>query len=123
MEQIALVACVKEKLNCPALAGEMYIGDSFNQWMIDAKSRNLDRIYILSGKYGLLGLEDQIEPYDLNLGDQPLSYIETWKKEVISKLRENHDLTETHVIIYTNKVYYEGLLEQFNSYEIPFLIN
>lgn len=123
MERIALVACVKEKLNHSASAMEMYTGDSFKSWMSDAKAHNVDHIYILSGKYGLLELNEIIEPYDLNLGHQDASYIENWKKSVISKLKAKHSLADTHLIIYTNEVYYEGLLGHFKSYEIPFHID
>lgn len=123
MERIALVACVKEKLDHPISAVEMYIGDSFKSWMDDAKAHNVDHIYILSGKYGLLELNEVIEPYDLNLGNQNSSYIENWKREVISKLSAKHNLSATHAILYTNKVYYEGLLDHFKSYEIPFQID
>ena len=123
MERIALVACVKEKLNHSASAVEMYTGDSFKSWLSDAKARNVDHIYILSGKYGLLELNESIEPYDLNLGHQDASYIENWKRNVISKLKANHSLANTHAIIYTNEVYYEGLLDYFKSYEIPFQID
>lgn len=123
MERIALVACVKEKLDHSASAAEMYTGDSFKAWMRDAKAHNVDHIYILSGKYGLLELNEIIEPYDLNLGHQDAFYIENWKKNVISRLNAKHSLTNTHAIIYTNEVYYEGLLDYFKSYEIPFQID
>ena len=123
MERIALVACVKEKLNHAASALEMYTGDSFKSWMSDAKANNVDHVYILSGKYGLLELNETIKPYDLNLGHQDASYIENWKRSVISKLKSKHILADTHAIIYTNEVYYEGLLDHFKSYEIPFQID
>ena len=123
MERIALVACVKEKLNHSASAVEMYTGDSFKSWMSDAKANNVDHVYILSGKYGLLELNETIKPYDLNLGHQDASYIENWKRSVISKLKSKHILADTHAIIYTNEVYYEGLLDHFKSYEIPFQID
>ncbi|MFZ9028808.1 MAG: DUF6884 domain-containing protein [Crocinitomicaceae bacterium] len=123
MERIALVACVKEKLDHSARAADIYTGDSFKIWLNDAKDRDVDHIYILSGKYGLLDLNEIIEPYDLNLGNQDNSYIKKWNQGVISKLSTKHNLGATHAIIYTNKVYYEGLLDHFKSYEIPFLID
>jgi cytoplasmic iron level regulating protein YaaA (DUF328/UPF0246 family) len=123
VERIALVACVKEKLNHPASAEVMYLGASFNEWMNDAKKRDLDHIYILSGKYGLLELGEIIEPYDLNLGLQDEKYINAWKWNVLAKLRQRHNLSNTHATVYTNKVYHEGLIEFFNSYEIPFQID
>ena len=123
MERIALVACVKEKLKQSTSAVKMYTGESFKLWIRDAKARNVDHIYILSGKYGLLELDEIIEPYDLNLSHQDASYIENWKRSVISKLKSKHILADTQAIIYTNEVYYEGLLDHFKSYEIPFQID
>ena len=123
MERIALVACVKEKLKQSTSAVKMYTEESFKLWIRDAKARNVDHIYILSGKYGLLELDEIIEPYDLNLSHQDASYIVNWKNNVILRLKAMHQLTDTHAIIYANKLYYEGLHHHFNSYEIPFQID
>lgn len=123
MNTIALISCVKEKLDQTAPAKDIYIGDGFNLWYKDAEERNVSNIYILSGKYGLLLPNQLIEPYDLNLGEQSEEYQYYWKNKVLSRLKELHDLKIVHVLIYTNSTYYGQLIPEFNSYEIPYEIN
>lgn len=122
MAAIALISCVKEKLDHPAPAKDMYIGSGFKDWLKDASFREITKIYILSGKYGLLELDQNIEPYDVNLSDQDPEYRKQWYEDILQKLRAKHDLINDHYILYTNRTYYEGLIDSFGSYEIPFEI-
>lgn len=122
MKTVALVACVKDKLDHPAPAKDLYQDQHFRQWMRDAEDRNASAIYILSGKYGLLLPDDIIAPYDLNLSDQSQTYQSDWNKRVLKRLAELEDLDKVHVLIYTNEVYYRNLLPHFRTYEIPFKI-
>lgn len=92
MPKIVLIPCVKEKLNHKAIARDLYIGPLFKKLLKYAKSLKPDKIFILSGKYGLLKLDEEIEPYDKNLNECSLAEIKTWSEKVLNKLAEVADL-------------------------------
>lgn len=123
MKTIALVACVKDKLDHPAPAKDLYQGNLFNSWLQDIKNRNISEYYILSGKYGLLLADEIIEPYDLNLGEQSQEFQSTWSENVLKRLNNLVNLENVHVVIYTNPVYYRELIFKFKSFEVPFEID
>lgn len=120
--RIALISCVKEKAALPCRADEMYQGENFRFWFMDAENRQVDLIFILSGKYGLLTRDEIIEPYDLNLVLQSTEYINDWYQRVLKKLLTVADPAETHFIIYANETYHKGLTGFLKSYEIPIKI-
>lgn len=123
MRKIALVACVKDKLNTPSKAIELYNNGAFRSWIKDAQSKGVDQIYILSGKYGLLLPEEMIEPYDLNLNNQTEKYRIEWYRNVLNRLKQLEDPNSTHFILYTNKTYYKGFVLELKSFEIPYEID
>ena len=92
MPKIVLIPCVREKLNHKAKAQDLYIGPLFKKLLKYAKSLKPDKIFILSGKYGLLKLDEEIEPYDKNLNECSLDEIKAWSEEVLCKLSEVADL-------------------------------
>lgn len=119
---IVLVACVKEKQNSVCLAKDMYKGDLFPEWMKFAESLNPSNIFILSGKYGLLNLDDEIEPYDVNLNLKAEEALKNWSKEILTKLKANYNLKIDKFIILTNEVYSRYLVKEIVNFEIPFEI-
>ena len=122
MRKVALVACVKDKLDIPSKAIELYNNDAFSSWIKDAQSKDVEQIYILSGKYGLLLPEEIIEPYDLNLNTQTDKYQIEWYRTVLNRLKQLEDLNSTHFILYTSETYYKGFIHVLKSYEIPYEI-
>lgn len=70
------ISCSKSKLDKPCKAQEMYSpSDIFTKRFTYArKVTSRDKIFILSAKYGLLRLDDVIEPYELFLNDQSAEY-------------------------------------------------
>lgn len=66
-----VVACGGDKRDRPCPAGEMYVGSYHRAARRAAQAlTSPDRILILSGFYGLLPLDQLIEPYDLRI-DSP----------------------------------------------------
>jgi hypothetical protein len=71
-----IVACGSKKLDRPASARCLYTGPYFKACLAYALTiAPAKDIFILSAKYGLIGLNDVIEPYDKRLGD-PFSVTE-----------------------------------------------
>ena len=66
---IALVGCGARKQLAACTAEQMYTGPYFRACLATALViAPRPRVFILSARYGLLGLDDVIEPYDLTIG-------------------------------------------------------
>ncbi len=105
MNKIILIPCVKEKLNCKAKAKDLYIGPLFKKLLDYAVSLDPCDIYILSGKYGLLELEDEIEPYDKNLNLFSEDDIKIWSEMVLEKLGKLTDLNDDEFVFIVGSKY------------------
>ena len=113
------ISCSKSKLDKPCTAQEMYSpSDIFTKRFAYAKKvTSRDKIFILSAKYGLLRLDDIIEPYDLFLNDQSTEYKSKWAEKVIKQMKEQGiDFNEKSYFA-TNSCYSELLSKAFpNSF-------
>ena len=119
MLKIVLVSCVKKKLPYRAKARDMYISPLFNSHLNYALSLKPDAIFILSAKYGLVSLDQEIEPYDLTLNNKGVSQRKEWAQKVLADLRMKADLLHDHFIFLAGMKYREFLLPSIHSYEIP----
>ena len=54
-----------------------------------------DKIFILSAKYGLVGLDEEIEPYDLTLNTMLAKEIKHWADGVLHQLAESKLIYKT----------------------------
>ncbi|MFF3416807.1 DUF6884 domain-containing protein [Streptomyces sp. NPDC002698] len=68
-KRLILVACGGKKLDTDrAAAGEMYVG-SYHKACRKAADALGDWVMVLSAKYGLVGLDDEIDAYDVRVND------------------------------------------------------
>jgi hypothetical protein len=68
-DAIVVVGCGARKATHPTTAGELYTGSYHRAAQRAALAlAPRERVLILSARYGLLGLDDQVEPYQLRLG-------------------------------------------------------
>lgn len=66
---IVIVGCGARKRSAASSAADMYLGPYFRSCLATATAiATRSQVYILSARYGLLGLSDVIEPYDLTIG-------------------------------------------------------
>ncbi len=121
-KKIALVTCVKEKQGKKTTAKDLYQGELFRKFMSSAESFSPDKTFILSGKHGLLKLEDEIEPYDLNLNVKEDSYQREWARNVMRDLKKETDILHDEFIFITNPVYCKYLIPNIRNYKIPLKI-
>ena len=117
--KIALVACVKQKQDSPCQAKDMYVSEDFKAWMKYAKAWGADKIFILSGKYGLLELTKEIKPYDFNLNVQSKSFRSAWAENVLTKLAKEASFESDHFLILSSRLYAEDLSPNFKYFEMP----
>ena len=88
MPTIAFIACSKSKNNAPCIAQDMYQGALFKKSLQYCIQEKFDQIYILSAKYGVLSLTDQIEPYELTLNTMNKEERLLWYKMVRRQLHD-----------------------------------
>ncbi|WP_329557026.1 DUF6884 domain-containing protein [Streptomyces sp. NBC_00696] len=62
--ELVVIPCGSRKLDHPARAADLYTGSYHRACRTAAEALRPDRLLILSARYGLLDLDDVIEPYD-----------------------------------------------------------
>lgn len=67
-ELVVVVPCGRRKRDRPVPAGAMYLGSYHHACRRYARRIGADRVLVLSARYGLLELQERIEPYDLRMG-------------------------------------------------------
>lgn len=119
MKKIVLISCSSKKLSEKSKAKEIYSSDLFKKNLEYAISLNPDVVYILSAKYGLLNLEEEIEPYNVTLNKMSKNARKDWARDVIKKLKEIVDLERDKIIFLAGQKYREFLISEIKNYEIP----
>lgn len=119
MAKIVLVSCVSKKLNQRAKARDLYISPLFKFNLKYALSLSPDKIFILSAKYGLLDLEQEIEPYNETLNQKSQEEIKIWADKVTEQLSKSANLNEDKFIFLAGERYRKYLLPQIKNFKIP----
>ncbi len=119
MKKVALIPCVSKKRSSRARAVELYTSTLFKLSLQYARKLSPDRILILSAKYGLVDLDEEIEPYDMTLNKMRAGERKAWAGKVIEQLKRDFDLQHDHFIILAGERYRQYLLPHLASYEIP----
>lgn len=119
MRKIVLISCVSVKLSHKARAEELYISPLFKYGLAYAKKLQPDKIYILSAKYGLLELDEIIEPYNITLNTMSSTEIKIWSEKVLSKLKEKVNLDVDQIIFLAGENYRKYLIPHIKNYFIP----
>jgi hypothetical protein len=119
MRKIVLISCVKTKLKHAAPAKELYTSQLFKFSLAYARSLNPDAIYVLSAKYGVVELDQRIEPYEMTLNNMSVSASKEWAKNVVSRLEELIDLEKDNIVFIAGDKYRKFLIPHIRNYEIP----
>jgi cytoplasmic iron level regulating protein YaaA (DUF328/UPF0246 family) len=121
MAKIVLISCVSKKLNHKSKAQDLYVSPLFQKNLRYAKSLNPDKIFILSAKYGLLNLTDEVEPYDKTLNKMTSNEIKEWANSVLKQLQKVSDINKDKFVFLAGKNYRKFLLPRIKNYKIPML--
>ena len=119
MNNIVLISCVSQKTTYKTQACKLYTSTLFKLNLKYAHKLQPDAIYILSAKYGLLGLDQEIEPYEVTLNNMKSREIKSWADRVIEQLRTVADLRQDHFTLLAGDKYRKYLLPYITSYEVP----
>ncbi|MGK9370146.1 DUF6884 domain-containing protein [Melioribacter sp. Ez-97] len=119
MSTVVLISCVSKKLSHRAKARDLYVSPLFRMNLKYAQRFSPEQVFILSAKYGLVGLDEEIEPYDVTLNTMSVRERRSWAKKVVTQLREYCDLEKGHFVILAGQKYRQYLLPYLRSYEVP----
>jgi cytoplasmic iron level regulating protein YaaA (DUF328/UPF0246 family) len=110
---------VSKKSNNKSKACDLYISPLFKKNLQYALSLKPDKMFILSAKYGLLDLDEEIDPYDQTLNSMPLEEIKQWSNLVLNKLKNISNLEEDEFIFLAGENYRKFLIPPIKNYKIP----
>lgn len=119
MKKIVLVSCASRKLDERARAQDLYVSALFTKNLAYARTLQPDHIFILSAKYGLLALDEEIEPYDVTLKKMKSAQVETWARRVLSQLEKYANLKEDEFIFLAGMPYRKYLVPRINHVKVP----
>ena len=119
MEKVVLISCVSKKLHYKSKAQNLYVSPLFKKNLEYSKTLNSDKIFILSAKYGLLGLNEEIEPYDKTLNKMRSNEIKEWANLVLNQLKKSSDLKNDEFIFLAGNDYRKFLLPHLKHYNVP----
>ena len=111
---IVFIGCGKKKASITCEAKNMYKGNYFLTCLKYARTlTNEDNIYILSAKYGVLKLNDIINPYNLTLNNATKEQYKEWIIKVLKQFKQLNICRSTKVTFLCGKNYYKELLSYF----------
>jgi hypothetical protein len=119
MKKIILISCVSKKRDQKSKACDLYISPLFQKNLQYAQLLAPDKVFILSAKYGLAELEQEIEPYDLTLNNMSTALIRRWAAYVLHQMAEQVDLKEDRFIFLAGEKYRRYLIPYMRHVEIP----
>lgn len=119
IKRIVLISCVSQKLPYRAKAKDLYISTLFKLNLKYAHALGADSIYILSAKYGLLSLNQEIEPYEKTLNNMRATEIKDWASKVLRQLKAIVSLDETEFLFLAGDKYRKYLLPHIKNVRIP----
>lgn len=121
MAKVVFISCVSKKLGTKARAEDLYISPLFRLNLAYARKLKPDKIFILSAKHGLLGLNDVIAPYDTTLNHMPDPQRRAWGAKVIEQLRSRVNLEKDKFIFLAGGRYRKYLMPHMTHVEIPMI--
>jgi cytoplasmic iron level regulating protein YaaA (DUF328/UPF0246 family) len=117
--KIVLISCASKKLAYKSKAEDLYISTLFRLSFAYAKKLKPDKIFILSAKYGLLNLNDEIATYNETLNNKSVGDIKIWAGKVVTDLGKMVNLKSDMFVFFAGKKYREHILPHIRYYEIP----
>ena len=116
---VVLISCVAKKKDSKSSAKDLYISPLFRSAYQYAKKIKADKIFILSAKYGLLEVDDIVEPYDETLNTKKAREVQCWADGVIVALSQKTNLNEDEFTILAGERYRKHLIKHLRKYSIP----
>ncbi len=119
MKTVVLVSCVKKKVAYRAKAKDLYASPFFKLNLRYARSLNPKAIFVLSAQHGLVGLEEEMEPYERTLNKVSSKEVKRWADSVLAQLGSVADLQKDRFVFLAGERYRKHLLPHLPNHEIP----
>lgn len=103
-------------------AKDIYLGRNYKK----AKEQGVEyfhceeEFYVLSGKYGLLCMDDQISYYNTYLGAFTEKQKRAWADMVVEQLSQKFDLHSTEFVIFAGDSYSKYIKQRLNCIVLKF---
>lgn len=120
MGKNVFLSCVSEKADHKCKAEELYLSPLFQKSLAYARTLNPDNIYILSAKYYVVDLDEEISPYDVTLKDMNADQKREWVDNVLKKCEEKGINRDDETVFLAGHAYLDYLLEYFSNYTVPY---
>ncbi|NLC40623.1 MAG: hypothetical protein GX763_06880, partial [Clostridiaceae bacterium] len=118
MRKVVLISCSKSKRNYSCEVRKLYDPSPLFRKSLTYAEKISSDIHIISAKYGLLRLDQVIEPYDLSLNDMTTDESKAWGEFVIKQIRSQYDVENTEFIILAGAKYYLPLMDHISKRNI-----
>ncbi len=118
-KKVVLISCVSQKQARKAKVRNLYTSTLFKLNLKYAEKLRPNKIYVLSAKYGLLSLNDEIAPYNQTLNEMTTAEVKAWAAEVLRQLRRVSEIENTTYIFLAGNRYRKYLLPALEDYDIP----
>lgn len=119
MNKIVLISCVKKKLPYKTKAKDLYVSSLFKKNLAFARSLQPNKIFILSAKYGLVNLEEELEPYEFTLNTMSAPEIKNWAERVKGQMKEKINFENDMIVFLAGEKYRRYLVPFFRKTDIP----
>jgi hypothetical protein len=119
MRKIFLISCVNRKISHRAKARDLYVSPLFKFSLRYALSLRPNEVFVLSAKYGLVGLDQEIDPYNQTLKTMSAEARRTWAKRVVDQLAKVADLKRDEFIFLCGESYRQYLIPFVKHSQIP----
>jgi len=116
---VVLISCSSIRAGIPCEAQYMYRSELFKLSLKYAKSINPFHIFILSAKYGLLELNERIEPNCATLNNMTDIESKKWACDVLNQLKKKVNIATTNFIFLAFENYWSNLIDLVEYSEIP----
>lgn len=119
--KIVLISCVSKKKDSASRASDLYTSALFIKSLNYARKQNPDMIFVLSALYGLVPIDQFIDPYNKTLNEMSSKENLEWAGGVINSLKESCDLENDEFIFLAGNNYRKNLIPKIKKYRIPML--
>lgn len=120
MQSVYLIACSQRKRSAPCRARDLYAASPLFRLSLQfAEKHHPDQIFILSAKYGLVALDQEIAPYDHTLSIMSGEEVSAWSAGVLQQLQNEVDPATTVVTFLAGKLYGRPLAPFLPHTQLP----
>lgn len=125
MKSVILISCSKRKRSYPCEAQLLYDESTLFKKTLAYAQTLSHEIFVLSGRYGIIPLNEIIAPYDETpLKEKPSEELIFWAHKVVeqlmSRFMSRFDIQEIEFIIFAEEAFYLPLQGRLKHIKLPF---